>query len=673
MTPPQRRRPKTPSKRFSPKRFLRTKGKNTSSFWKVLLRATLMMMIWGVISLGLLILWFSHDLPDLKNIQINSRKPSVTVQSYDGVILGTYGDLYEDMVKVQDLHPHVPQALMAVEDRRFYSHFGVDIIGLIRAAYANYRAQRVVQGGSTLTQQLAKNILFTQGTFNINDRSYKRKIQEVLLAVWLELKFTKDQILTLYLNRVYFGSGTYGVDAAARRYFGKSARNLTVFEAAVIAGLLKAPSKYSPAQHPKRAKERAKVVLELMENAGFIKDYQGHLEEGAKGLADNTRERDQGMRYFADWIYETLPQVVGAIDKDLIVITTLDVAMQRHAEYVCKYHLETMGKDLKVSETALLAMTPPGAIKAMVGGKDYGDSQFNRTTQAHRQPGSAFKTIIYQAALESGMTPDTLMDDTPIEVGTWKPSNFKWKTRGMVTLREGLAHSVNSVSIRLTQQVTPQKVAEVAKRLGITSQLTLDLSISLGTGEATLLELTTAYATFANQGLAVWPYGIWEVRDKSGNILYRHPDHPGRQIISASVLQGMREMLRAVVESGSGRATNIDGSVAGKTGSNGDKDAWFFGYRENQQATTEAEIQGYNNVVVGVWVGNDNNRPMAKVSTGGRMPTRIAAAFFKGESFEKPLKKADSKPKGHSAAPSPQSTVTAPKKPSLEKYLNNIN
>ena len=669
MAPPKKRR-------ISPavKRPFKTQKKHTSSFWKILLRTFLMMMIWGVIGLGLLILWFSRDLPDLKNIQINSRKPSVTVQSYDGVILGTYGDLYEDMVKVQDLPPYVPQALMAVEDHRFYNHFGVDIIGLIRATYANYRAKRVVQGGSTLTQQLAKNILFTQGTFNINDRSYKRKIQEVLLAVWLELKFTKDQILTLYLNRVYFGSGTYGVDAAARRYFNKSARNLTVFESAVIAGLLKAPSKYSPAQHPKRAKERAKVVLELMVNCGFIRDYQAYLEQGEKELADNARERDQGMRYFSDWIYETLPQVIGAIDKDLIVITTLDVGMQRHAEYVCKHYLETMGKDFKVSETALIAMTPAGAIKAMVGGKDYSDSQFNRATQALRQPGSAFKTMIYQAALENGMTPETLMDDSPFEMGNWKPSNFKWKSKGMVTLREGLAHSVNSVSIRLTQQVTPQKIAEVAKRLGITSQLTHDLSISLGTGETTLLELTTAYATYANQGRAVWPYGIWEVRDKSGNILYRHPDHPGKQIISTSALQGMREMLRAVVESGSGRAANIDATVSGKTGSNGDKDAYFFGYRESQQAPLEeAENAGYNDVVVGVWIGNDNNKPMAKISTGGRMPTRIAASFFKGERFEKTTKKTDSKPKNTGRGASPQPDGTSSQKPSLEKYLKKIN
>lgn len=655
------------------KRLLSKKKEKPSSFWKIMLRAFLMAIIWAIIGLGGLVLWFSHDLPDLKNIQITSRRPSILVQSFNGVVLGTYGDLYEDMIKVQDLPPYVPQALMAVEDKRFYHHFGIDVIGLIRAAYANYRASRVVQGGSTLTQQLAKNLLICQGTFDINDRSYKRKIQEVLLAIWLECKFTKDQILTLYLNRVYFGSGTYGVDAAARRYFNKSARNLTVFEAAVVAGLLKAPSKYSPAQHPERAKGRAKVVLELMVSAGFIKEYQSYLEQGEKGLITLAQENDQGTRYFSDWVYENLPQIVGPVNEDLIVITTLDVEMQRQAERVCKHYLETMGQELKVSEAAFIAMSPTGAIKAMVGGKDYGKSQFNRSTQALRQSGSAFKTVIYQAALEAGMTPETLIDDTPFEMDKWKPSNFKWKSRGVVSLREGLAYSVNSVSIRLAQMVGPHKVAEVARRLGITSRLTHDLSIALGAGETTLLEMTTAYATFANQGRAVWPYGIWEIRDKKGNILYHHSDNPGKQIISASVLGGMEDMLRAVVEIGSGRATNVDSTVRGKSGSNGDKDAWMFAYRHD--SAENQHQKGYRDIVVGVWVGNDNNKPMAKISTGGRMPARIAASFFKAERFdEKNKKPADGKIKEKVTANknSPPPYTKSGKKTSLGSYLNTI-
>lgn len=630
----KRRTPKSPH-------AVRQSKRSTFLFWRYILRIILIGSIWLIIGVGSFVLLFSQGLPDLKTIQMSNRNPSVIVQTFSGTVLGTYGDLFEEVIKVEDLPPYVPQALMAVEDKRFYNHFGIDIIGLIRAMYANYRAHRVVQGGSTLTQQLAKNILFTQGIFNINDRSYRRKIQEVLLAIWLEFNFTKDQILTLYLNRVYFGSGTYGIDAASQKYFNKSARNLTVFEAAVVAGLLKAPSKYSPAHHPEKAKERAKIVLDLMVSAGFINESQSYLEQGAKELSERIKEHDHGTHYFADWIYETLPQIIGPINKDLIVITTLDIEMQKHADYVCKYYNKTMGQALKATEVAFVAMSPQGSIKAMVGGRDYNDSQFNRATQALRQPGSAFKTIIYQAALEMGMTPDTLIEDSPISIGDWHPSNYKWKSRGMITLKEGLTYSVNSVAIRLTQQATPQKVAEVAKRLGITSKMTNDLSISLGSCETTLLELLTVHATYANQGQAVWPYGILEIRDKSGNILYRHPNQSGRQIINTPVLNNMREMLRAVVEEGSGRASNVDSYTAGKTGSNGNRDAWFFTYREKPIDDFENEMTGYKDIVVGVWVGNDNNAPMAPSSTGGRIPTRIAASFFKKEKFNQDKKKSE--------------------------------
>ncbi|MCX7337942.1 MAG: PBP1A family penicillin-binding protein [Alphaproteobacteria bacterium] len=615
---------KPPSKTKAKTKKTRKKTAKRSSFLWTLARTCLMLGIWGLMALGLLVLWFSHDLPDLKNLQGSTRKPSVVIQTYDGAILKSYGDLYEDMVKVQELPPYVPQALMAVEDRRFYHHFGVDVIGLLRAAYTNYRAQRVVQGGSTLTQQLAKNILFTQGSFDTRDRSFKRKIQEVILSLWLEWNFTKDQILTMYLNRVYFGAGTYGIDAAARRYFNKSARNLTVFESAVIAGLLKAPSKYSPAHNPKLAKKRAKLVLELMVEAGFLKEFQSYLDQGEKELSDASAEKDQGMRYFADWVYEQVPTIVGETDKDLIVITTFDQTMQKQAEKSCTDLMETMGKQLKASEVAFVAMTPDGAVKAMVGGQNYGVSQFNRVTQALRQPGSAFKTFIYLAALESGLTPESMMDDSPVVIGDWRPGNYKWQSRGMISLKEGLTYSVNSVSIRLTQLVGPAKVAEVAKRLGITSTLNNDLSISLGTGETTLLEMTTSYATFANQGRAVWPYGILEIRDKDGAILYSHSAEPGKVIVNATTLHGIRGMLRNVIENGTGRAANVDPTVSGKTGSNADKDAWFFAYREPEANGTDSD-----GVVVGVWAGNDNNKPMAKASTGGRMPARIAAAFFK--------------------------------------------
>lgn len=615
---PQKTKRSKKNKKISKSVFSRIMGKMVYAFF--------MMGVWGGIVLTLAVLWFSQDLPDLGSLSVQSRKPSVTVQTHDGTILGTYGDLYEDMVPVADLPVYVPQALMAVEDRRFEYHFGVDFIGLIRAAYTNYKAQRVVQGGSTLTQQLAKNILQTHGLFSIQDRSMKRKIQEVLLALWLEWKFTKPQIMTMYLNRVYLGSATYGIDAAARTYFNKSARNLTVFEAAVIAGLLKAPSSYTPSKNPKKSIERATTVLRLMQEAGYIKEYESHLRQGEVDLANIQLAQGKGGKYFADWIYDSIPSIMGPITKDIVVITTLDTDMQRHAEMVTKHYNETMGKELKASQIAFIAMSPDGAVKALVGGRNYAESQYNRATQAFRQPGSSFKTFVYLAGMESGMSPDTMMDDSPYSNGKYSPSNFKYISQGQTDLRTAFKKSVNSISVRITEKVTPLRVAETAQRLGISRPLPNMLSIALGAGETTLLELTAAHATFANRGYAVWPYGVIEIRDKEGNILYQYTEPPKQKIIAATPLGSMRDLLRTNVESGSGRVANVDSTVAGKTGSNGDKDAFFLGYREDYGTSG----QGYANVVFGAWVGNDSGAAMAKVSTGSRIPARVCSDFLKG-------------------------------------------
>ena len=589
-------------------------------------RFCLLASIWGSILLGLILLWFVQDLPDLNHLQTNVRTPSITIQTIDGTVINTYGDVFDEMVRVQDLPKHVPQALMAVEDRRFYYHFGVDIIGLARAAYENYRANRVVQGGSTVTHQLAKNLLFTEGSFTVSDRSFKRKILEVFLAVWLEWKFSKDDILTMYLNRVYLGAGTFGIEAAAQRYFNKSARDLTVFEAAVIAGLLKAPSRFSPSSNPEKAKERAKTVLQLMQEAGFIKNAQTYFNEGIHVLENNKQE--SSFKYFCDWVIELIPNFVNGMDRDLIVVTTLDPAMQRHADHVCVDHINEMGTKLKTSQLALLAMNPDGAVRAMIGGVDYKKSQFNRV-QASRQPGSAFKMFIFLAAMEEGMGPEDKIDDSPYVNGTWRPSNFTWKTRGEVSIVEAFSRSVNSVPIRLMEKVTPRKVIEAAHRLGITSPMEEHLSLSLGAIEATLLDLTSAFATYANQGRAVWPYGILEIRDKEGNILYRREEQQTQIIIKPEPLAKMRTLLRAVVDGRSGYRANVSPTVMGKTGTNGDKsgniDAWFFSMRE----PFENDI-GFQNLVLGVWTGNDKNKRMANESSGSNLPALVTAAFYRG-------------------------------------------
>lgn len=608
----------------------KAKKKRLSKFFfnKIFFKLFLFFMFTGIFFVGGIILWNSRDLPNLNNLAVNSRKPSVTIQTQNGIILGTYGDVYEDMLWVKDLPDHVIKALITVEDRRFFSHFGIDVIGLVRAAIANYRAGRIVQGGSTLTQQLAKNILQSHGKFHMDDRSMKRKIQEVVIAIWLEWHFTKEQILTMYLNRVCFGGTIYGVDAAARIYFKKSARNLSIFEAAVIAGLLKAPTRYSPAHRPKEALKRATDVLKLMEEVGVIKNYKTYAAQGEEQLKNLKKEQAKSSRYFSDWVYEQIPELIGPISQDLVVITTIDPELQAHAEKVALHFNETLGTKLKASQIAFVAMSPEGAVKAMIGGRNYNENQFNRVTQALRQPGSAFKTFVYLAAMEAGMTPDTMMDDSPVTIGDWTPSLYKYVPQGEVSLKEAFRRSVNPVSVRLAEQLTPEVIADTAERLGILNCQRHGLSMALGTSETTLLDLTSAHATFVNDGYRSVPYGISEIRDKEGNILYQHQHIESTLVVQPKDLEYMRELLRDVVALGSGRAANIDPTVSGKTGSNGDKDAWFVFYREQKPGAT-----GFLNFVGGIWVGNDNYSNMNKRSTGGNMPTRVANAIMQGPTF----------------------------------------
>jgi penicillin-binding protein 1A len=586
----------------------------------VIFRLFLTMAIWVMCLGGMGVLWFSYDLPDISRLQATARRPSVTIMTQDGSIIGTYGDLYEDMIRVQELSPYIPQALMAIEDRRFYSHFGVDIIGLVRAAYTNYRADRVVQGGSTITQQLAKNFLMTQGLYSHNDRSLRRKIQEAIMAVWLEWHFSKDQIMTIYLNRVYFGSGTYGVDAAAHKYFKKSARQISVYEAAVIAGLLKAPSRYSPTAHPERSRARAKVVLDQMQEAGYIRSADEAFRQGDTAYQADTSSRGNGYQFFADWVYDSISNYVTIANKDLVVITTLDLSMQKKAEDATLNLLEDMGKELKTSEIAMVAMTPNGAVRAMVGGKSYRGSQFNRVTQALRQAGSAWKPFVYLAALEYGMSPETRISDEPITIGTWTPRNFRTHRPRYLegddwSLEEALAKSVNTVAVRIAHQIGTKRIAETARRLGINGKIVTDLSMALGTTELTLLDLTAAFGTFANKGISVWPYGILAIKDKAGFVLYQRENESGSPVIDLKYVKQMNRMLTGVVNNGTGRAAKLSFPVAGKSGSNGDIDAWFVGYTPD--------------LVAGVWTGNDNNKPMNKISTGGRLPARAWAAFMK--------------------------------------------
>ena len=549
-----------------------------------------------VIAVFALVVWYSHDLPDVEKLRAESKRPTVTLLAADGAKLASYGDLYGERIAIADLPKVLPQAVMAIEDRRFRSHFGVDPLGLARAMVTNLRAGRIVQGGSTITQQLAKNVFLTP------DRTLKRKIQEALLALWLEYQFTKDEILALYLSRVYLGAGTHGVEAASRKYFDRSAREIGLAEAALLAGLLKAPSRLAPIRNPKGARARAAVVLDAMVDAGYI-------DEAAAAKAKRRRIRPKrrrapANRYFADWILERLPDLIGHPDGDLVIQTTLEPKVQNAAYRAIGDTLARAGAKHRMGQGAFVALSPEGAVRAMVGGRDYEKSQFNRAVQARRQPGSAFKPFVYLAGLASGLTPDSVIEDRPIRIGDWRPRNYKGKRYGRVTLRQALARSINTVAVRVSERAGRDRVIATARRMGIRSPLKPHPSLALGSNEVGLLELTRAYAVLANGGHGVLPHGIVEIRDGRERLLYRRPGGgPGRIIDGRRVAQ-MHDMLGAVIRGGSGARARLKRPAAGKTGTTQDnRDAWFVGYTAD--------------LVAGVWLGNDDGSPMRDVSGGG--------------------------------------------------------
>lgn len=564
--------------------------------------------LWFAIGIGGMLIYYAMQLPDTSGLWSTDHAPSMSILADDGETLSHRGDMRGGMVMASDLPSYVTQAVIATEDQRFYWHFGVDPIGLARAAWQNYRAGYIVQGGSTITQQLAKNVFLTA------ERTLNRKIQEMLLAIWLEARYSKDQILTLYLNRVYFGGGAYGIEGASERFFKKSARELSLPEAAMLAGLLKAPSHYSPTNSIERARQRAAIVLDNMEREGFItrEDEQYAL---AYPASLEGYSASGSINYFVDWVADVLPAYTGEMKSDLIVRTTIDPAMQRAAEEVVAQWLKTQGHDANVSQAALVAMTPDGAVRAMVGGRSYAQSQFNRAVQALRQPGSAFKPFVYLAAMENGLTPDTVRVDRPVTYGNWSPSNYTDRFKGAMTLTDALADSINTVAVQVAQEVGIRNVVRTAQRLGIQQNLPANLSLALGTCDVNLLELTGAYAAFANGGFGVLPHGIEEVHTRGGEEVYRRQGSGLGRVMSDPVMGEMNYMLKAVMNEGTGRKAALPGrETAGKTGTSQDfRDAWFVGYSAD--------------LVVGVWVGNDNRAPMKKV-TGGGLPALIWHDFM---------------------------------------------
>jgi penicillin-binding protein 1A len=563
----------------------------------------------GAFALALVISYYAIGLPSTDSLFGVKGTPSVTVLDVEGKVIATRGAGVGSIVPVGEMPPYLPQAVMAIEDRRFYDHYGIDPWGLTRALFANMEAGRVVQGGSTITQQLAKNLFLTP------ERTFERKMEEAILALWLELKFSKDEILTLYLNRVYFGAGTYGVEAAARRYFNKSARDVTLKEAATLAGLLKAPSRFAPTTDADAAEERSQIVLGAMVDAHFITDKE-RGEAGESHPRVVVTRSSPGADYFADWVLEQVPGFIGGAPvADIVIETTLDLSMQKTAENAVAAALTESGEKLKVGQGAFVVLGTDGSVKAMVGGRSYAESQFNRAVQAKRPPGSSFKPFIFLAALEKGYTPSSMVTDAPIVLKKWSPANYKHKYEGQVTLTQALARSLNSVSVRLIMDVGPKNAVAVARRLGVLSNLRAQPALALGASEVNLLELTAAYASFANGGFSAMPHGIYKIRTREGQTLYERQGSGPMQVMAPVFAAEMAYMMRETVNKGTAKRAHLkDRDAAGKTGTGqGFRDAWFVGFTRD--------------LVAGAWVGNDNNTAMVNV-TGGSIPAEIWAAFM---------------------------------------------
>src|SRR6202158_1039047 len=565
--------------------------------------------LWAAIALVGVVIWVGAHLPAIQALEIPKRPPTIQIVGLDGSVLATRGEMPGANVPLKDLPPYLPKAFIAIEDRRFYSHYGIDPVGLARAAVTNILHRGVSQGGSTLTQQLAKNLFLTQ------ERTFQRKLQEAELALWLERKHSKAEILELYLNRVYFGSGAYGVEAASQRYFGKSAKNVTIAEAAMLAGLVKSPSRLAPNRNPEGAEQRAHTVLTAMAEAKFITEAQaqasiGHPSYNVKAVGAGT------LNYVADWIGEVLDDLIGQIDQNIVVETSIDPKLQSVAEASIIDELAAKSVKFNVSQGALVAMTPDGAVRAMVGGRNYAESQYNRAVTAKRQPGSAFRPLLYLTAIESGLTPETIRQDGPLDVRGWKPENYGHEYFGAMTLTQALAMSLNTVAVRLGLEVGPKNVVRTAYRLGISSKLDANASIALGTSEVSLTELVGAYTPFANGGQGISPHVVTKIRNLEGKVLYtRSPDQLG-QVIEPRNVAMMNTMMQETLLSGTARKAEIPGwMAAGKTGTSQDfRDAWFIGYTAN--------------LVTGVWLGNDDNSPTRK-ATGGGLPVEVWTRFMR--------------------------------------------
>ena len=577
-----------------------------------LIKWLFLLFIWLVLFLSIAVTWSLLNLPETESIQI-SRQPSITFLDKEGRIIASYGDIYGQSIQYKNLPKNLINAVIVTEDKRFFFHPGIDIKGIVRAAFVNLKSGRIVQGGSTITQQLAKNLFLTP------ERSFTRKLHELILSFWLEIRFTKQQLLSIYLNRVYLGSGTYGVQAASEKYFNKKVEELNLYECALIASLLKAPSRYNPIANEELSRERTYKVLENMKKSNLITD-QSIIEAKLNNKTYNKyTSAPKSTRYFIDWLLPRVKSYLGEIKEDLIVRTTLDVKLQEIAENSVN---SITSKYSSADQSALVALDLDGGVMAMIGGRDYGDTQFNRVTQAQRQPGSAFKIFVYLAGLKEGFEPEDEMVDSEININGWSPKNYKKEYLGEISLFDAFAKSINTVAVQLSENIGRQKVINMARSMGIISPIINSPSLALGTSEVNLLELTAAYDVLANSGKGIFVHGIRSIENTSGKTLFMREGKGPGEVLESELVNTMIRMLENTIQTGTGKNAKIDRPAAGKTGTSQSlRDAWFIGFSSD--------------LVVGVWFGNDDDSPMMNI-TGGTAPAILWSDFMKKAHYGKP-------------------------------------
>jgi penicillin-binding protein 1A len=577
-----------------------------------IVKTGVMAALLGVMVLGIFVAIARSEIDSFEDLKSSPNGQMIRIRAADGTVIQSLGPSFGRWLTIDQLPSEMKDAMVAVEDRRYYLHPGVDPIGITRSVYVRAVDGRWTQGGSTITQQLARNIYLN------SNKEFGRKIREVILALAMETKFSKDQILELYLNKVYFGGGAYGVDAASRRFFDHGAEDISLAEAAIIAGLVKAPSRYAPTADAQAALDRAKVVVEVMQDAGMITPAEAaSVDLAGVRLAAETPQ--DSVRYFTDWI---LPQLDGLIDeteKPIDVWTTLDLTMQRAAASAISANAPSG------AQGALVSIDRDGAVKAMVGGTDYISSIYNRAVTAVRQPGSAWKLFVYLAALEAGYRPEDMVEDKPVEIDGWQPKNSNGNYAGEISLRTAFAYSKNTVAAQIGQDVGTGSIANMARRFGITTPVNTQPSMVLGTSDTRVIDMTQAFAAVASGGRTVTPYGITKVTTIDGELLYAAKPSSSVQLVDDWVAGAMTDLLQSAVATGTGRAANIGRPVAGKTGTtSSNKDGWFLGFSSG--------------LTTGVWMGRDDARRIGGLE-GGRAPAQAWAAYMRVAVAGRPVEK----------------------------------